>query len=337
MAFVKLHDAILQSSIIEEPLTVRWVWICMLLFCDKEGNIYGTLPSLARRSNIDLAEFECAMDVLMNPDSGSTSPNEEGRRVIQVGSNLWHCVNYLHYRGLRDPIEEREKTAARVRKHRAKKKAECNPGNKNVTETNDIAEAYEHKSIEADHISVFSDWWTRWPTGRKIDKAKCMRFFDRLNKTDQENAAGPAYLAWLDHWTTIDIKFIPHPYTWLNNRRWEADPPAKKPAVTTTHQTATEVVDAIIEHRKSCDSALEIVANVIITCDQIEPLLKELDKLHEVIAEAKDLAPGNGYQKIVEAEDLFLDWVADGYDIDAPTATGRRNLARKRLDLPVLY
>ena len=122
MGYVKLHDQLFTSSIIEEDVLVRWVWIAMLLSCDRNGNIHGTVAALARKSNVPETDFRRALDVLMSPDSTSTSPTEDGRRVIETGANLYHCVNYTHYRGLKNPDDVREATRRRVAKHRAKKK-----------------------------------------------------------------------------------------------------------------------------------------------------------------------------------------------------------------------
>lgn len=147
MAFVKVHDHIFQSSIIEEDVVTRWVWICLLLSCDKNGNIYGTDKALARKTNVSIQNFEASLEILAAPDPGSTSQEEEGRRITRAGPNLYHCVNYLHYRGLKDPVEERAKTRERVAKHRANK---CNAGNKNVTKSNDIAYAEAYADADAE-------------------------------------------------------------------------------------------------------------------------------------------------------------------------------------------
>ena len=146
MGYVKIHDQLFTSSIIEEDVVVRWVWIAMLLSCDRNGNVYGTLPALARKANVGVNQFEAAMEILMSPDKNSTSPEEDGRRIVETGPNLYHCVNYLHYRGMKDPVEEREKTRERVAKHRKKKAG--NAGNKNVTKCNDIAEAEAEAEAE---------------------------------------------------------------------------------------------------------------------------------------------------------------------------------------------
>lgn len=69
----------------------------------------------------------------------------------------------------------------------------------------------------------FEAWWTRYP--RKIDKAKCETRWRRLTEGQRAEAE-----VGLDKWVTFwsvkgEPDKVPHPYTWLNNSRWEADPP----------------------------------------------------------------------------------------------------------------
>ena len=144
MGFVKIHDAIFSSSIIEEDLIVRWIWICFLAACDRNGNVHGTEPALARKANVTLKDFQKAVAVLTRPDSTSTSPDHGGRRLVKMGGNLWFCVNYLFYRNMKDPVEERESAKLRQRKSRAnrkKKKGAVTDPSHTVTKSNDKAEA----------------------------------------------------------------------------------------------------------------------------------------------------------------------------------------------------
>ena len=153
MGFVKIHDAIFSSSIVEEDLVVRWVWICFLAACDKNGNVHGTEPALARKANVSIKDFQKDVEVLTRPDSTSTTPDHGGRRLVKLTGNLWFCVNYLFYRNMKDPIEEREKAKLRQRKSRALRKEDVTPvtdPSRPVTKSNDIADA--EAEAEADTL-----------------------------------------------------------------------------------------------------------------------------------------------------------------------------------------
>ena len=75
-------------------------------------------------------------------------------------------------------------------------------------------------SIET--IDRFDTFWSAYP--KKIGKAKCQRWFDTHNVDD---TLLDTMLKAIDtqkvteQWTKDNGKFIPHPYTWLNQGRWD--------------------------------------------------------------------------------------------------------------------
>lgn len=66
----------------------------------------------------------------------------------------------------------------------------------------------------------FIGFWYRYP--KKVGKLEAQRAWARLSRDDREAAAAalPAHVA---HWqlSGTEKRFIPHPATWLNGRRWE--------------------------------------------------------------------------------------------------------------------
>jgi hypothetical protein len=228
MAFVKLHDQLLRSSIIEEDLVVRWVWICLLLSCDRNGNIYGTDQALARKANVTLDEFRSAMKTLQSPDPDSTSDEEDGRRVVWVSNNLYHCVNYKHYRGLKDPDEQRE--AWRERKRRQRQNVPDVPEmSRNVPKTHTIAEAEAEAEAYTEHHSPsgdgrrgsipFDEFWKLYP--RRDAKKRARSAWMNLTVKNQRAAidALPHHVQfWIADGRTR--KTTPLPTTWINGERW---------------------------------------------------------------------------------------------------------------------
>jgi hypothetical protein len=154
MHYVKLWSNLLKSSILEQDLHVRWLWIAMLLEADRDGNVYGTPEALARVANMNLDQVNAALAILTAPDPNSTTGDEQGRRILPVGTNLWYLVNYQSYRGLKDMEEIRRKTAERVRRHRERKRVQAvtHPVTLDVTQSNPIvlrAEAEAEAEAEA--------------------------------------------------------------------------------------------------------------------------------------------------------------------------------------------
>lgn len=72
----------------------------------------------------------------------------------------------------------------------------------------------------------FDTWWQNYR--RKVGKAKCLRFWKSHNLADQADELLGALLKQNEtYYRHQDIKFVPHPHTYLNQGRWqdELDPP----------------------------------------------------------------------------------------------------------------
>lgn len=117
--FTKVLKTILHSSLMEEEVAVRWAWVAILAMVDSDGIVRGTDSSLARAANLPLAEFQKAIKVLTSPDPNSTSPEEEGRRMVPAGSNAYLLVNYKKIRQRQYEEERRERDRERKAAARA--------------------------------------------------------------------------------------------------------------------------------------------------------------------------------------------------------------------------
>lgn len=65
----------------------------------------------------------------------------------------------------------------------------------------------------------FAEFWSMYP--RKIGKPKCGQRWRRMTR-EQRAAALRALPDHLEHWrrNASDVRFVPHPLTWLNAERW---------------------------------------------------------------------------------------------------------------------
>lgn len=220
--FVMLWDFILTSSINDHEAHVKWVWVTMLLRCNSKGVLRATPSALARIANVPLDQTEAALVVLKAPDPTSTSPDHEGRRVIETSPNVWFVVNYEEYWRKASEQRKKDKTKARVRKHRAKKKEKCNAGD--VTGNAPIS-----VSVSVPVSVPFDEWWN--VQVRKESKAEARKLWEGEKNTTTETkmtAADqrlcmeryPLHAAmWKKEKRTKEM--VPHPRTWLYQRRWE--------------------------------------------------------------------------------------------------------------------
>ncbi len=120
--YSKLYARITESSLMEEPINVRYTFVLMLAIADPEGYVIGTDVAIARRLNMKLDEFRKCLQVLMAPDLNSNSKEREGRRIIvSNGERGYQLVNYASYRDMKDPKERRDYMRDYMRDYRAKK------------------------------------------------------------------------------------------------------------------------------------------------------------------------------------------------------------------------
>jgi hypothetical protein len=69
----------------------------------------------------------------------------------------------------------------------------------------------------------FELFWKEYP--RKIDKQKAYRSWKKIPIKEYSDLA-KGLEKWNAYWSQRnEPEYIPHPTVWLNNRRWESEPP----------------------------------------------------------------------------------------------------------------
>ena len=97
MGFTKLDSGILDSSIWNEPVSVRVVWVAFLAKSNMNGVVRVCYDNMLRVCNVTKKEFDHALSVLESPDVNSRSPEYDGRRIERMDGG-WFILNYLKYR-----------------------------------------------------------------------------------------------------------------------------------------------------------------------------------------------------------------------------------------------
>ena len=248
VGFTKLHGLILDSSIWDEPDHVRLVWITMLAMADRDGIVQASVGGLAHRARVTREKTLEALSTLMGPDPDSRD-GTTGERVAKVPGG-WLLLNYHHYRDKQ--TQQQRDTAARVRKHRAKVKAEADTkryvtrGNSGNAITHPEAEAEAEAEVPRNRKAEtdpppdppkreatapprpspprvpdrFEEFWDVY--GLKVKRPKAVEAWRKATRGKPEMAeriitAARAYRAWLDTGDTPQA----HPTTWLNQGRWD--------------------------------------------------------------------------------------------------------------------
>ena len=135
--YTKLFSSITESTIWQEPAATRIVWITMLAMCDRLGRVHASIPGLASRAKVTLAEAEDALVRFMAPDKYSRTKDHEGRRIREIDGG-WLLLNHAKYRDMRDEESRREYNAEWMRRKRQESKKSCgeNSGDEKSTVDN---------------------------------------------------------------------------------------------------------------------------------------------------------------------------------------------------------
>lgn len=107
-SFTKLFSSITESTIWAEPDHVRIAWITMMAMADMKGRVYATIPGLAGRARVSVAQCEEALEKFKAPDRYSRSREHEGRRIEDIDGG-WVLLNHEKYRAMRDHEKDKER------------------------------------------------------------------------------------------------------------------------------------------------------------------------------------------------------------------------------------
>ncbi len=134
--YVKMFSAMLSSSLWDESMPTRIVWVTMLLMADQDGRVEALAAGIAHQARCTREQCDAALLVLSSPDPESKTQDMDGRRIVRVDGG-WQVVNYESYRDQRSPDEQREKARLRMQRMRerqaARKVRSVTPGDVTVT------------------------------------------------------------------------------------------------------------------------------------------------------------------------------------------------------------
>lgn len=122
-SYTKLSSSIVYSTIWQESLHVKVVWVTMLAISDAAGYVGASIPGLAKVAGVSVKQCSEAIDLLKSPDKHSRNPANEGRR-IEAAAGGWILLNYVDYRDQQAQNIRREQNRKAQAKRRAAMKAQ---------------------------------------------------------------------------------------------------------------------------------------------------------------------------------------------------------------------
>lgn len=121
--FAKLYgDRLVQSSLMDENVSTRWVFLFMCARADAAGRFYAaTLEGLARAANVTTGQARKAVERLEAADAASTTPDNEGRRIRRIPGG-WLVLNLEKFRGYQTKRQREEADRKRRQREAAETK-----------------------------------------------------------------------------------------------------------------------------------------------------------------------------------------------------------------------
>lgn len=249
MGYTKLFNEILASTIWDEEMYVKVVWITVLAMKNERNQVMASVPGVAHMARVSIEQAQKAIDKFLAPDQYSRSKENDGRR-LEIIDGGWHILNGEKYKRKMSEDERREYNKLWMRNHRESLKQEKHVDstwtNVNNVDKSGRSVTTEQNRKEQNRTSMFNDqsnninpitstissvsdgapsdqflqFWKKYPN--KVGKLDCIKIWKRMKL----NSKIDAILGALDNhikstkWTEEGGKFIPNPSTWLNQGRW---------------------------------------------------------------------------------------------------------------------
>lgn len=239
--FAKIFAQIFDSSIVENS-ELRFTFMDMLVLADRNGVVDMTHEAIARRTNRPITVIRKTITDLESADGQSRTPDFDGARIKRLDDHRdwgWMIVNYQRFRETASEEQRREKTLARVHKHREKRSVTpCNARNAMQREMQ-----REMQIGEADAETIYCAY------PRKIGRPKALVAITKaLSAISSPNLLAKTQAFALAQ-NGADPQFIPHPATWFNQERFNDDPSTWKRSTDTKPPVRRENINVPITRR----------------------------------------------------------------------------------------
>lgn len=211
----------------EHPLEIEGAWIricCKLWWSEERGKLSKTIDQWARILRVSIEEAGRILTYIQREKIGDVSP-----LGFPLGSQLSDTILTVISRRMYRDEKDRINNNLRQKKHYEKHKSNTNDNTKLTTPSSstssskaskDSLKTLKTKTLEPD--GSFDIFWNLYP--RKTAKENARKSWSKIPQTDR-----PILMIALEkqiqagHLNLNEKEFIPHPATWLNQKRWEEE------------------------------------------------------------------------------------------------------------------
>lgn len=118
-SFTPIFDSIVDSSLWEEPLHVRVLFVTMLALKSRDHVVRANEYRLTKRANLTIEQVQDALNRLQSADIKRPGQLYEGRRIEAVEDG-WVILNGEYYQKQMTLIADRNRKAKWARENRAR-------------------------------------------------------------------------------------------------------------------------------------------------------------------------------------------------------------------------
>jgi hypothetical protein len=94
--YTKLFRHILVSTIWQESLETKVLWITMLAMKDADGKVIASIPGLAKTAGISIEKAIEGLKKFKSEDEYSTTKTKGGKRIEEIEGG-WFIINHFKY------------------------------------------------------------------------------------------------------------------------------------------------------------------------------------------------------------------------------------------------
>ena len=218
--------------------TAMYIWIRILFKANwKDGWFLGT-PVPRGSFATSIGNFAESLNVSEKTVRYWLKKFEEAGQITVKGTNRFTLITVINYAKYQDCESQKGEQRASQGQPEGNLRATIEPKKQRNKET--IREIHSSNQDSAEVLNDvdywFDEFWKVYP--RKQSKKDAKRAFTKACKTEEQYRTIMAGLRSVieTDWNGKDPKYIPHPATWLNGRRWEDEPlpqfTAQKPQTT---------------------------------------------------------------------------------------------------------
>lgn len=225
----KIFEEIFDSSLMLYGGDTAYVFMCLIVLCDKDGYVRYHPTTLAKRIGKDVRTVQRCLGNLLAVDPSSSSSAADGRRIVslaeltgQAENRGWRIVNHEKYRSIASNVDRAAQSTARSRTWRERNKT------KKTNEINDLeqgdvrgrkgtqrtpSDAYADAYPDVNNIlSDFERCWLKFPkrpgnNKKKAYKAWCARLKEGVVVEEMEQGLD-RYIRFCEDTSKVGTEYV---------------------------------------------------------------------------------------------------------------------------------